>query len=76
MVTSLTQTNYYCNNSLQHMYLLYQTFMYICFDSYYLFIIYLHCCQLLLNKIYREISIPMIALWCPAFSNHGGLYHA
>ena len=24
-----------------------------------------------LNKIYREKSIPMTALWCPAFSNHG-----
>ena len=24
-----------------------------------------------INKIYREKSIPMIALWCPAFSNHG-----
>ena len=23
------------------------------------------------NKIYREKSIPMSALWCPAFSNHG-----
>ena len=25
-----------------------------------------------MNKIYREKStcIPMIALWCPAFSNH------
>ena len=23
------------------------------------------------NKIYREQSIPVIALWCPAFSNHG-----
>ena len=23
------------------------------------------------NKIYREKSIPMTALWCPAFSNHG-----
>ena len=23
------------------------------------------------NKIYREKTIPMIALWCPAFSNHG-----
>ena len=25
----------------------------------------------IMNKIYREKSIPMIALWCPAFSNHG-----
>ena len=24
-----------------------------------------------LNKIYREKSIPMTALWCPAFSYHG-----
>ena len=23
------------------------------------------------NKIYREKSIPMTALWCPAFSYHG-----
>ena len=23
------------------------------------------------NKIYREKSIPMTALWCPAFSTHG-----
>ena len=23
------------------------------------------------NKIYREKSIPMNPLWCPAFSNHG-----
>ena len=23
------------------------------------------------NTIYREKSIPMTALWCPAFSNHG-----
>ena len=23
------------------------------------------------NEIYREKSIPMTALWCPAFSNHG-----
>ena len=23
------------------------------------------------NKIYRGKSIPMTALWCPAFSNHG-----
>ena len=23
------------------------------------------------NKIYIEKSIPMTALWCPAFSNHG-----
>ena len=23
------------------------------------------------NKIYREQSIPMTALWCPAFSYHG-----
>ena len=23
------------------------------------------------NKIYREKSIPMTALWCPTFSNHG-----
>ena len=23
------------------------------------------------NKIYSEKSIPMIALWCPAFSNDG-----
>ena len=23
------------------------------------------------NKIYREKSIPMTALWCPAFSDHG-----
>ena len=22
-------------------------------------------------SIYREKSIPMTALWCPAFSNHG-----
>ena len=22
------------------------------------------------NKIYGEKCIPMIALWCPAFSNH------
>ena len=25
------------------------------------------------NKIYKEKSIPMIALWCPAFKNHGWL---
>ena len=24
-----------------------------------------------LNKIYKEKSIPMTALWCPAFGNHG-----
>ena len=24
----------------------------------------------MINKIYREKSIPMTALWCPAFSNH------
>ena len=29
-----------------------------------------------INKIYREKNISMIALWCPAFSNHGRLYHA
>ena len=23
------------------------------------------------TSVYREKSIPMIALWCPAFSNHG-----
>ena len=23
------------------------------------------------NKIYREKSIPMTVLWCPAFSYHG-----
>ena len=23
-----------------------------------------------------NLSIPMTALWCPAFSNHGWLYHA
>ena len=23
------------------------------------------------NKIYREKSIPLTALWCPAFSNNG-----
>ena len=23
------------------------------------------------NRIYREKRIPMTALWCPAFSNHG-----
>ena len=23
------------------------------------------------NKIYREKSIPMTALWCPAFNTHG-----
>ena len=23
------------------------------------------------NKIYREKSMPMTALWCPAFSYHG-----
>ena len=27
------------------------------------------------TSVYREKSIPMIALWCPAFSNHGWLYH-
>ena len=26
--------------------------------------------------VYREKSIPMIALWCPACSNHSWLYHA
>ena len=26
--------------------------------------------------IKQEKSIPMIALWCPAFSNHGGLSDA
>ena len=25
------------------------------------------------NKIYREKSIPMIALWCPTFSNQSWL---
>ena len=29
-----------------------------------------------INKIYREKSIPMTALWCPVFSNHGWLYHS
>ena len=29
-----------------------------------------------MNKIYREKTIPMTTLWCPAFSNHGSLYHA
>ena len=23
------------------------------------------------TSVYNEKSIPMIALWCPAFSNHG-----
>ena len=31
---------------------------------------------LIYNKIYREKSISMIALWCPAFSNHGWLYQS
>ena len=35
---------------------------------------YFHCTynlELIINKIYREKSIRMTALWCPAFSNHG-----
>ena len=38
---------------------------------------YLSCsflCMLNVNieyEIYREKSIPMTALWCPTFSNHG-----
>ena len=27
--------------------------------------------NMIMKKIHREKSIPMIALWCPAFSNHG-----
>ena len=26
---------------------------------------------IIITSVYREKSIPMIALWCPAFSNHG-----
>ena len=28
-------------------------------------------CLVRKTSVYREKSIPMIALWCPAFSNHG-----
>ena len=29
-------------------------------------------CNLIIKQVYIEKkSIPMIALWCPAFSNHG-----
>ena len=31
----------------------------------------LKCIHKLQTSVYREKSIPMIALWCPAFSNHG-----
>ena len=73
MVTSLTQTNYYCNNSfttyvfaLAHFGLQnavfcfhYQKFMYICLSIHHLFIIYLHCCQFLLKKARSDLGVSI-----------------